>query len=478
MQTAIMISFIAVLGLSLAGCSQLQAGHDKPAAATAALPAVQAELPAVQPDFLRALPALPTGEADMPLGRAVSATDNVLAGNAVFSTSPSGALVNGSTLELDGNSGIAWAIYQWSAIGSEDSLLQLSSELDVSSGVQAWIARSNYASRHWEISGPLDSATETLPYADSAAYVSAAGNTYAGLIVSSANKLIVNQLNLRLERAGGGTVLISEPFEDQDYASRGWYDSPGFSLTEAEHAPGNSTRAVEFRFEQGATKPTVGGGRILFPETESVYLSYWVKYSSNWTGSNKPYHPHEFHFVTNADSMWVGPAFTHLTTYIEDNEGVPLLAIQDGENIDQTQIGVDLSEVTELRGIAGCNGSTDGYPDDCYVNGPVHVNGKQWKADGVYFSDKAGPHYKSDWHFIEAYFQLNSIAGAKGLPDGIVRYWYDGQVLIDHSDVLLRTAAQPDMKFNQFLVLPYIGDGSPVAQTMWIDDLTVATARP
>src|SRR2546425_8913290 len=29
-------------------------------------------------------------------------------------------------------------------------------------------------------------------------------------------------------------------------------------------------------------------------------------------------------------------------------------------------------------------------------------------------------------------------------------------------DVLLRTGAHPTMKFNQFMIAPYIGDGSPV----------------
>ena len=36
----------------------------------------------------------------------------------------------------------------------------------------------------------------------------------------------------------------------------------------------------------------------------------------------------------------------------------------------------------------------------------------------------------------------------------------------------------PAMKFNQLLVAPYIGDGSPVDQTMWVDDLRVGTDRP
>ena len=79
---------------------------------------------------------------------------------------------------------------------------------------------------------------------------------------------------------------------------------------------------------------------------------------------------------------------------------------------------------------------------------------------------------------MEAYFQLNSIQNGKGLTNGIARYWFDGHLVIEHTDVLLRTGAHPDMKFNQLLVAPYIGDGSPVDQTMWVDNLTVARARP
>jgi len=277
--------------------------------------------------------------------------------------------------------------------------------------------------------------------------------------------------------AAGGTILFEEQFEDTDFSSRGWYDSPGFGLTTDEHAPG-STRAVEFHFEQGATGPTVRGGRVLFEETNSVYLSFYIKYSANWTGSDRPYHPHEFHFVTTENGVWVGPAYTHLTTYIEHNEGRPLLAIQDAENIDESRIGEDLTDVTEDRAVAGCNGSSDGYPDDCYLSGDTHRNGKRWMADGVYFADSSGPYYKNDWHFIEAYFQLNSIVEGKGICDGVVRYWYDGEMLIDHDDVLLRTGQHPDMMFNQFMVFPYIGDGSPIDQTMWLDNLTIATGRP
>jgi hypothetical protein len=283
----------------------------------------------------------------------------------------------------------------------------------------------------------------------------------------------------RRNKTRGREILFQEAFEDTLFELRGWYDHLQGEITTLEHIEG-STASLECRFLQGGTGP-VGGtpGRHLFDETDEVYLSYYVKYSANYTGSNLPYHPHEFHFLTNENGMYVGPAWTHLTTYIEQNEGEPLLAIQDGENIDESNIGVDLTGITEERAIAGCNGDSDGYGDgECYSCGDVHCNGKQWRAGSVYFQDDPGPYYKNNWHFIEAYFKLNSIVEGLGICDGIIKYWYDGELIIDHEDIMIRTGVHPDMKFYQFLLAPYIGCGSPVEQTMWIDDLTVATCRP
>jgi uncharacterized protein YjdB len=274
--------------------------------------------------------------------------------------------------------------------------------------------------------------------------------------------------------SGSGTILFSEGFEDTDFASRGWYDDTGLSITSAEVHSG--TYALEVHFNQGATGPTYGiATRHLFSETGAVYLSYWVKYSSNWAGSGVSFHPHEFHFVTNEDDAWVGLAYTYLTAYVEHNYqqgGIPVLAIQDGKNVDTGNIGVDLTGVTEERAAAGCNGNTDGYPTDCYAaGGGLYLNGKPWLADQPYFVDDA-------WHFVEAYFALNSIQGGIGATDGVVRYWFDGALVIDHQDVLLRTGVHQSMAFNQLIIAPRIGVGSPVDQTMWVDDLTVATGRP
>lgn len=279
---------------------------------------------------------------------------------------------------------------------------------------------------------------------------------------------------------GHGAVLFQEPFEDTNYSSRGWYDTTGGALSSTEHIPG-STKSFECRFLAGAQKCSGGTPhRVLFQETDSVYVSFWIKHSTNWTASNKPYHPHMFLFLTNQNDQWVGPAFTRLTAYIEENEGVPLLGIQDGQNVDQTKINQNLINITENRAVAGCNGNhPDGYTSvSCYDAGGAYRNFKQWNAGQVYFQDTAGPYYKNDWHHIEAYFKLNTIQNSKGVGDGMLKYWYDGQLIIDRSNVMFRTNQHAFMKFKQFMIVPYIGDGSPVDQTFWIDNLVIETERP
>ncbi len=280
---------------------------------------------------------------------------------------------------------------------------------------------------------------------------------------------------------GGGspTILFQDPFEDTNFSARGWYDIGGMFLSTSEAHSGNSS--LEFHLAQGASNPAGRGARLLFNDSETIYLSYWVKYSANWVGSGDPFHPHEFQFVTNEDGQYVGPAFTNLTVLVEhnyQNGGIPVIAATDGANIDVNAVGQDLSGVTEDRSAHGCNGNTDGYPTDCYAFGAgTYNNGKAFRAAQPTFLETQGAGYKNDWNFVEAYIQLNTIQGGIGQTDGVVQYWFNGQLVIDHQNVLLRTGTHPTMAFNQFLVLPFIGSGSPVAQTMWIDDLTIATGR-
>ena len=276
----------------------------------------------------------------------------------------------------------------------------------------------------------------------------------------------------------GGVLLFEEKFDDASFASRGWYDNTNCQISTAEHLSGSSS-SLQFRFPLNATTPTSGGAmRRKFTASDEVYLSYHVKYSSNWQGSNRSYHPHEILLLSNADGDYSNLANTHLTTYIEQNEGIPQIAIQDGLNVDQSRINQDLTSITENRAVAGCNGDSDGYSGSCYSNGSSYVNWKHLKAGDVYFQDSPGSRYKNDWHHIEAYIKMNTITNGIANADGIVRYTYDGAAVINRSNVVLRTGSRATMKFNQLIIAPYIGDGSPIDQTFWIDDLVVRTSIP
>jgi hypothetical protein len=279
---------------------------------------------------------------------------------------------------------------------------------------------------------------------------------------------------------------FQEKFEDADMAGRGWYDNTTIKLSTQEHLPG-SRSSIEYHFPLGAKVPEISGGslRKKFAESDAVYISFYIKHSANWVGSGQPYHPHEFYLLTNADGGecgdYCGLSVTHLTAYVEENSGKPALEIQDCLNIDQSKIGQDLTAVTEQRAVAGCNGysNADGAgPEDCYSASDGFRNDKTWRTSSAYFQDSPGPYYKGDWHHVEAYFKLNSIVNGKGVADGTLQYWFDGTLIMSHHNVLFRTGQHPTMKFNQLIIAPYIGDGSPLDQTMWIDNLAVSTSRP
>ena len=62
--------------------------------------------------------------------------------------------------------------------------------------------------------------------------------------------------------------------------------------------------------------------------------------------------------------------------------------------------------------------------------------------------------------------------------DGIVRGWFDGKLVVEHTDVVLRSTDFPNMKFNQLLIAPYFGPGLlPHPQKLWIDEFAVGTKR-
>jgi hypothetical protein len=154
------------------------------------------------------------------------------------------------------------------------------------------------------------------------------------------------------------------------------------------------------------------------------------------------------HFMTSENGKFHGPAASHLTVYIEPWDGKLRLAAQDIQNKDKP------------------HGLTQGPLKGGY-------NGKTYDSKERLFAD-------DEWHCVEALFRLNTLDRKADKPntDGVVRGWFDGKLVIDRTDVVLRSTDFPDMKFNQFLLTPYFGPGLlPKAQTLWIDELTVGTKR-
>jgi hypothetical protein len=241
-------------------------------------------------------------------------------------------------------------------------------------------------------------------------------------------------------------LFFSESFEDARLLERGWYDGTKFTISGAPYA---GKGCVEYHWKAGTTSPDNSSGiRHLFEANDTVYLRFYIKLSKDfgWTGRN--YHPHLMLFMTTENEKFSGPAASHLTVYIEPCNGKLRLAAQDIQNKD-TPHGLTQGP---LRG---------GY------------NGQLYDSKEVLFNDDA-------WHCVEAMFQLNSLdlKADKPKADGIVRGWYDGKLVIDRMDVVLRSTDFPKMKFNQFLLMPYFGPGLlPHEQTLWIDELAAGTTR-
>jgi len=260
-------------------------------------------------------------------------------------------------------------------------------------------------------------------------------------------------------------VLLQESFDDSATAARGWYDSGSTSpiiTTDAQN--GN---VLEFSYSSGASTPTTGALRHSFTETSEVTLSYDVKYQSDWSWVAGDSGPHEFYLLTNLDHDYKGPAETHGTTYIEMHNGQQRLGFQDALNIDQTRVGIDLTNISENRGVFGCNGSSDTYSDGiCWGSSGAKINGKLWDVD-------MAPIQNDRWYQVKVHFRMNSIVNGIGIADGVMEYWLDGQLKMSLDNVMIRTGENANMKWNQIMIGPYFHNGTPKAQKFWIDNLTI-----
>ena len=270
----------------------------------------------------------------------------------------------------------------------------------------------------------------------------------AVLVMLASGLLIVGLLVLRVEAAEDQVpgLFFSESFDDANLLDRGWYDGSKF-LIKGEAYAGNG--CIEYHWKQkGAGQVASSGLRHLIEPTDTVYLRFYIKFSPNWGWSGRSYHPHLTHFLTTENSKFHGPASSHLTLYIEPVNGKLRLGATDMQNVDAP------------------HGLTQGPLRGGY-------NGKLYDSKQAVFND-------AEWHCVEAMFKLNTVDTATGRwnRDGELRGWFDGKLVVEHTDVVFRTVDFPNMKFNQFLMTPYFGPGLvPHPQALWIDELAVGTER-
>jgi len=101
-------------------------------------------------------------------------------------------------------------------------------------------------------------------------------------------------------------------------------------------------------------------------------------------------------------------------------------------------------------GVGGALYSRLAFANPANVYG-VHYDGSNQISTGV-------------WHRIEAFMKLNTFTGSVGNNDGIFRYWLDGSLEVEATNIMMRDGApNTDMLINHFAIAPYIGPGSPVA---------------
>jgi len=278
-------------------------------------------------------------------------------------------------------------------------------------------------------------------------------------------------------------LLFSESFENTSWSARGWYDS---ATQGSIVSGGQSGNALQWAWSSGATKPTNGNAiRNTFAATDEMYVSVYMKYASTWRGSQQTYHPHMILFPSTLDSSYSALANNYLNTYIEAVSDVgspyiirPVLALQDSLRVN-TSFGTppnNITATTENRSVNHCNGYLSGQDSGtlqvCYsTGGGSWYSATAWKGSSTVIP-------KDQWVKVDTHFKMNTIVGGIAQPDGIMRQWIDGVLWLDKSNIVYRTNQDATKRWDKVVLAPYIGDGSPITQTMWIDELRIYDGVP
>jgi len=278
--------------------------------------------------------------------------------------------------------------------------------------------------------------------------------------------------------AASSTLLFTETFADSNFAGRGWYSIVSADRV-ATPTPAGQSGSLRINWPVGETlPPNCRGMRKLFTATDSLYLRYQQAATANWIGNGLASEPHVILVLSDQDDAFQGPSDCFLALYSEVNYqsgNVGWVRFQDNQYIDSANIGFNVSEA---RGTSGANGQ-QGYADSWDLFQIVGAFSHDWYATRNLTT--GGPLTTpgdTAFHTVEVEVILNSISGGIGQTDGICRFWWDGVLRFERTNLIMRTGTRPTIKFNQFMFSPNLGVASSVNQSLYIADLEVRTARP
>ena len=254
-------------------------------------------------------------------------------------------------------------------------------------------------------------------------YASGANTLYVGCYDAAGN---YGSDSITVDYTTSASSIWTESFNDSNFASRNWEDDYAdvWVDTSTKQAGDASWRQT---WNNGATNVrnstnsgTVASIRKVIGNEDEIYLEWYWFLNSDYVGSGQAYHPH---LIILTNSLWADLSAGDLGVYLELTG-------------------------RELRFIVRRASSYEDWHDSGYTL-PL-----------------------SSWKKIGAYLKMNTV----GQSDGVVRLYVDGEQVYAATDLAYRTSSS--VYFNTIAIAPWIGDGSPAAQTMWMDELAVMDGLP
>lgn len=230
---------------------------------------------------------------------------------------------------------------------------------------------------------------------------------------------------------GGRNPIWSEPFDDADFGSRGWQDDYGNVWVDPT-VKWSGPASWRIAWDAGATnaRNEAGTGTVMSirrvignGQRDELYLEWSWRLGSDYVGSGQPYHPHLLHLI---DSLWGSLAAGELGVYFELDGRKPRFGLRVGPP----------------------GGS---YWGDLYT------------ADYTLALDT--------WYRFGAHVKMNTV----GQANGSLELFVDGTRVLSLHDLVYRNRA--GVHFHTFAAAPWIGDGSPQAQKLWMDELAIYETR-